>query len=329
MKLIEYDDSFNQLNQEEKSLLQDCVISVQRYVRQSAEINKTKKPTRNVHAMSYGLLQGEFVPNPDSPEFFKKLFPNEKYKAQIRFSHSNPGISKQNENIPAFGLALQIHVSNEEDCNLPLINFPLFPIKSVAAFLKFFTALNDFLSAKNQSFWKRARLLGRLIWHGTAFIPHLFGSDMRRNLWNLLRSRNNFILSFDYHSIGAYRLGNRMVKYRLRPKSVPVMFQKDLYQDERIANYLRKDRITYQVQIQVCENLQDQPINDLTVEWKNANYVNVASLQIPSQHISPSQNEAIGFNPFHNPEKMLPVGKIQRIRKEVYDASILARNTSI
>ena len=81
--------------------------------------------------------------------------------------------------------------------------------------------------------------------------------------------------------------------------------------------------------MQLCENLADQPVNDLMKKWKNAPEYILGTIVIPQESVLDSANleiENLNFNPFENAEYLQPVGKIQQIRKKIYEASIATRN---
>ncbi|MDG6146358.1 hypothetical protein NF717_12005, partial [Lactococcus formosensis] len=59
-----------------------------------------------------------------------------------------------------------------------------------------------------------------------------------------------------------------------------------------ILQEIRQHDYEFDVQIQLCRNLKDQPINDLTKEWdeKDAPFVTVAKLTIPCQDVPDDGN---------------------------------------
>ena len=80
---------------------------------------------------------------------------------------------------------------------------------------------------------------------------------------------------------------------------------------------------------QACEDLKSQPVNDLMTDWKNAPEYILGTVHIPKAALLNSDDPAIenlNFNPFENPEELQPVGKIQQIRKRIYEVSAATRN---
>ena len=79
----------------------------------------------------------------------------------------------------------------------------------------------------------------------------------------------------------------------------------------------------------MCENLKEQPINDLMKSWENAREYRLGTITIHQNSLLDSKSpeiENLNFNPFENAENLQPVGKIQQIRKKIYEASINTRN---
>lgn len=190
------------------------------------------------------------------------FFDKEKFDLIIRFSNAQLKIQNSKKDIPAYGFAVQIKDENGGLlANYPLVNFPLFPIHSVSTFLKLFTAVNKFYIKKWSSLFPMLLQLVKII-------PSLLTGDMMRNISRLFGKRNDFILSFDYYSVGAYRLGDHMIKIQLSPQSIDKNTGKKQKIKDSLKDYLQTHDFAANVLIQVCYDLKDQPINKLNVEWK-------------------------------------------------------------
>jgi hypothetical protein len=204
--------------------------------------------------------------------------------------------------------------------NYPLVNFPLFPINSVSVFLKLFTSVNRFFVKKWSSFSLAMQIL--------KVIPSTFTGSFFKNLFKLWTKRNDFFLSFDYHSVGAYRLGENMIKIKISPISVDKNFGKKLKTKEAIDEYFKTNDFKAEVLIQICYNLKDQPINRLNVEWKKSPFIKIGEIKIYKEMLLDSrscENELLSFNPFEGNPYFHPVGKIQKLRDEAYKTSLQTR----
>lgn len=318
---ILYNKKFNELTEEEKELLAINKKSISDFVEQSSIISDVDYATRNAHAKTYAVLKGEFKISPNLPDNLQPFFDKDKYDLIIRFSNAHLKIKKSKKDIPAYGFSVKIKDENGEVlANYPLVNFPLFPINSVSTFLKLFTSLNHF-------FIKKWNNLFPLILQSTRAIPSLFTFSFLKNVFKLIGQRNNFFLSFNYYSIGAYRLGEYMIKVQLSPKSPEKNFGKKLNTREAIESYFESNEYTADVLIQLCCDLKNQPINNLNREWKNSPLIKIGEVKIEKNAIldRTCENELLSFNPFESKTIFQPVGKIQKLRDEAYKVSIQTR----
>ncbi|MGV2449849.1 UNVERIFIED_CONTAM: hypothetical protein POZ17_03445 [Ralstonia mannitolilytica] len=319
---LKYNKKFDELNEEEKKLLEINKKTIADFVEQSSSISDVNYATRNAHAKTYAVAKGTFRIESDIPESLQPFFDKEKFDLTIRFSNAQLKIKNTRKDIPAYGFAVQI--KNENGgllANYPLVNFPLFPINSVSNFLKLFTAVNRFYTKKWSSLFT---LLLQMI----KMTPSLLTADMVRNMIQLLRKRNDFILSFDYHSIGAYRLGDHIIKIKLSPQSVDKNIGKKQKVKDSLKNYLQTHNFTADVLIQICYDLKDQPVNKLNVEWKNSPFIKIGEVKIDKDSLLDSRNcntELLSFNPFESKIFFQPIGKIQKLRDEAYKISLQTR----
>ncbi|PWW27150.1 MULTISPECIES: catalase [unclassified Chryseobacterium] len=319
---LKYNKKFDELNEEEKKLLEINKKTIADFVEQSSSISDVNYATRNAHAKTYAAAKGTFHIEPDIPESLQPFFDKEKFDLTIRFSNAQLKIKNAKKDIPAYGFAVQIKdESGGLLANYPLVNFPLFPMNSVSNFLKLFTAVNRFYTKKWSSLFT---LLLQMI----KITPSLLTADMVRNMIKLLRKRNDFILSFDYHSIGAYRLGDHIIKIKLSPQSVDKNIGKKQKVKDSLKNYLQTHDFTADVLIQICYDLKDQPVNKLNVEWKNSPFIKIGEVTINKGSLLDERNctnELLSFNPFESKIFFQPVGKIQKLRDEAYKVSVQTR----
>ncbi len=318
---VKYNKKFDQLSDEEKELLDIAKNSIADFVEHSPSVSDVNYATRNAHAKTYGVAKGDFLISKNIPGQFQKFFDREKYALTIRFSNAHLKINHHKKDIPAYGFSVQIKEENGDlIANYPLVNFPLFPINSVTTFLKLFTSVNRFFIKK----WSSFSLVSQIL----KVIPSTFTGSFLKNLFKLWSKRNDFLLSFDYHSVGAYRLGENMIKIKLRPKSVDRNYGKKLEVKEALENYLRNSDFTAEVLIQICYDLENQPVNRLNVEWKKSPFIKIGEVKIDKNNLldpRSCENELLSFNPFESKPFFQPVGKIQTLRKEAYKVSMQTR----
>jgi hypothetical protein len=319
---IPFNESFNTLNRREKALLKEVLISVQEFVKNSPRISDVTYATRDAHAKSYAYLKGSFQPHPDSP--FRHLFDQSYYESIIRFSHAHLKIVKTDNQLPLYGLAVKIRSRDLEEINYPLVNFPVFVTNSVMDFLKLFREINFFLikngSEKLYSFLK----IG-------FFILPILGDMMNLSFFkavkNWIKTYSEFILNRNYHSIGAYRMGNKIIKLKMVPMDLNYVSNPSKTTFENISDFLFLRPIHYQLKAKIAFDEKFQPINKLTQDWTDSDEVLLGNFHFTRVIETDEENlEELSFNPFDNPDIFQPVGKIQQLRKEVYHTSIQTRN---
>jgi len=318
---LKYNKKYDKLTDEEKALLAINKKSIADFVEQSSTVSDVDYATRNAHAKTYAVAKGEFIIDKNVPEELQPFFDKEKYDLVIRFSNARFTINKNKKEIPAYGFSVKIKDEKGDVlANYPMVNFPLFPISSVSIFLKLFTSINRFYVKKWSSFSLMLQIL--------KIIPSTLTGSFIKNSFRLFTKRNDFILSFDYHSVGAYRLGENMMKIKLQPQDIDKNFAKKINSKNALEDYFSTQDFYADVLIQLCYDLKRQPINRLNTEWKNSSFIKIGQVKISKgslQNPSSCENELLSFNPFENKSYFQPVGKIQKLRDEAYKVSLQTR----
>lgn len=319
---LKYNKNFDKLSYEEKQLLEETKKSIADFVEQSASISDINYATRNAHAKTYAVLSGHFIIDAPLPQDLKYLFDKEQYTIIARLSNAHLKIKKNKKDIPAYGFSIKIKDdSGRTISNYPLVNFPLFPVNSVSLFLKIFTSVNRLYIKK----WSNRLSFAKNIWKA---IPSLTTLPFIKHSIGLFFKRNDFILSFDYHSVGAYRLDDKMMKIKISPKNIQKRLGTRKNINRSVKSYFESNDYEAEVFIQLCYDLKDQPINQLNVEWKNSPFIKLGEIQFKQgsfQNSNSCDNELLSFNPFESAEIFQPVGKIQKLRDEAYKVSLQTR----
>jgi hypothetical protein len=117
-----------------------------------------------------------------------------------------------------------------------------------------------------------------------------------------------------------------VVRRTLDPASAPEVYRPALVAELRDRPY------EFDIQVQLCADLAQMPVEDVTVEWPEqlSPFVTVAKLRIPRQDISGDDNlekmDALSFTPWRVTAEHAPLGNIMRVRKEVYRHSSILRH---
>ncbi len=209
---LTYSPEFNKLSIKEEALLDKLINAIRKFVKKSPKLNRLPYKTRDAHATTYDILQGKFIVD-DSFEH-QELFPDTVLDATLRISNAHMKIVKVNA-IPAYGFSLKLAHDTKTVANFPLVNFPLFPFNNVSNFLKLFTAINNYFTENFiRKFVSGLSIGARII----STIPRVLHPDFLKNITHFVQKRNDSMFSSTYHSIGAYRFGEYIVKLKLVPE---------------------------------------------------------------------------------------------------------------
>ncbi|HUZ48966.1 MAG TPA: catalase family protein [Candidatus Dormibacteraeota bacterium] len=277
---------------------------------------------RDAHAKSHGCVRARFTVRPGLPPDYRvAVFARPRsYDAWIRYSNGSEDIRTDSRGdgrgmaIKLLGVPGRKILPGEADAQTQDflgINFPVFFIRNVAEYVRFFQAKE----------------------HGTAVQffssrPHeaaIVAAIDRRKIHDVLDER--------YFSMTPYELGDRYMKYAMFPQRCigePILGPVAAATG---ANYLRTEMrrrlaegpACFAFAIQLQTDPATMPIEDPTIEWSAAQspYVTVADIRIDRQSFdSPAQNafcENLSYTPWHALPALRPVGGINRARRAIYD----------
>jgi hypothetical protein len=150
----------------------------------------------------------------------------------------------------------------------------------------------------------------------------------------------NLLLS-TYWTMGAVRHGDYVAKVRVAPvaafadqvvhRSMIPSAAPEVYRPALVAE-LQARPYEFDIQVQLCTDLERMPVQDVTVEWPESVSppVTVAKLRIPRQDISGDDNlekmDALSFSPWRVTAEHAPLGETMRLRKEVYRRASILRH---
>jgi hypothetical protein len=337
------------------------VEGTNRYVAGSVEAEAAGRAVRDAYATGYGLVQAELeILAGTQPEYAQGIYATPGlHEAMIRFSNGSPHLGPDACLGNFVGMALKIlgidgptlleDEPNSHTFDYALINSPVFFVNTVEqyAFLQ-----QHFLAAGAPPPSNETPVVARARFHQLSY-DYLTGRGTLPPgewLWDellvFLSLRNlpaiNLLLQ-TYWTMGAVRHGDYIAKVRvkpvpasatkvvcrtLEPRSAPEVFRPAL------AAELRKRPYEFDLQVQLCVDLAQMPVEDLTVEWPEAlsPFVTVGKLRLPRQDIAGDENlekmDALSFMPWRVTEEHRPLGNIQRARKEVYRQSSILRRQS-
>ena len=333
--------------------LQTVIAKTERYIAASVTAEGTGRAVRDAHAKGYGLVRGEVEILDQIPaEYAQGIYATPgKHDALIRFSNGSPHAGADARLGGATGLALKIFgidgptlVEDEPDTgtfDYANINAPVFFCNTVEHYLfiqdLFIGAPGYFArgAAGRHDFYKDF-VTGK----GTLDQDHWAWDELLAFLRVLQSPPVNLLLS-TYWTMGAVRHGDYIAKVRFAPspifadkvveRALDLASAAEVYRPALVAE-LRERPYEFDIQIQLCADLAQMPVEDVTVEWPEhlSPFVTVAKLRFPQQDISDDANldkmDALSFTPWRVTAAHAPLGNIMRVRKEVYRHSSILRH---
>jgi hypothetical protein len=142
-----------------------------------------------------------------------------------------------------------------------------------------------------------------------------------------------------YWTMAAVRHGDYVAKLRVAPAGVSaadvIHPEVDLTTGPDVFGPVLVDELQarafdFDLQVQLCTDLDAMPVDDATVEWpeKLSPFVTVGRVHLPRQDISGNseRGDALAFNQWRVTDEHRPLGEIMRVRR-IYSASAKVRRT--
>ncbi|KAF2490765.1 heme-dependent catalase [Lophium mytilinum] len=301
---------------------------------QKTHYNKTRHAYGGTHARTQGVVKGTFVVPDDLPKHLKQTELFEKggeYQCICRYS-SEPGDPGLDDRIPQpRGFAMKLF-----DVHGKMFSGFDWPTQDIEFNS---TPALDLADAKTTK-----EIIDLRINYGNDK-PELYKHLEKREDTTLQKGRdgvrNTHLESTRQYSQTAYRFGDYVIKYCLVPSSET---QKKMYDetvkpedgDDILSRWLKSFHedhdAEYLFQVQLCENLEDQPVEYAGKVWDPEKYPwqTVATLKIPKQDSFNYERKMfwedhMRVDPWHGLISLQPLGGPNRLRRVVYPASSAMR----
>ncbi|MFP5076630.1 catalase family protein [Rhizobium sp. YIM 134829] len=295
---------------------------------------------RSVHAKAHGILKGEFEIRSGLPaELAQGLFATPgRHTAFLRLSTNAGDILPDAISLPR-GIAIKIVGVDGERLagaqgrsqDFVMVNGPVFQTKTADKFLK-----NLKLLAKTTDRMEGTKTVMSSVLRGVNTALETVGLSSPA-VQSLGGAPNVDPLGETYYSVTPFRYGDHVAKFRLKPASsdltrrtgsiIDASVREDAIR-ETVQAEMRDTRAVWEFQVQLCRDLEAQPIEDPTVEWKEeeAPFVTVATLTAaPQDSWDDAQvqavNEQMRFSVWTGLAAHQPLGNINRARRETYEHS--------
>lgn len=333
-KFLTYSPKYDYLTAEEEELLNEDVALIEKAVSVSHKLNKKRIATRNAHAKAFGFVRGNFIPADNKAADFPKLLKGSNLGVIIRYSHPNFFVTKGGGEYPLYGCAVKIYNKNiPVSAKFPLVNLPVFITNSVSKFLKLHIKANRFFISRGTPFSLSLLKIPGLLKSALSLFFDREILPILNNTLKVLDIEKHLISGYAYHSVGCFRLEDRIVKIRLKPSgNEKFKPDADINQADALRAWFLKNDLTLDFQVQLAADEKKTPVNNLLKQWKerHSEFITMGQIIIPKQDISRYGSidyENLSFNPFENPEALQPVGRMQKIRQQIYNKSIATRQS--
>jgi len=333
-----------------ESALQSAIEDIKRYISRPLETAGGVRAMRDEHAKGYGLARGEVEILDGVPaEYAQGIYARPgRHEAMVRFSNGShqTGADALLGNVCGLGLKLfgidgPTLLEDEPDSHTfdyAMMNYPIFFANTVEHYV-FIHELVLFAGPPPcDETTEMARARSHQFLHD--FLTGMGKLPPERWAWDelgaflaLARVKPENLLLSTYWTMGAVRHGAYIAKVRLAPvqEYADRANAPDIFRPGLVAE-LRERPFEFDIQVQLCVDLEHMPVEDLTVAWSEtlSPFVTVAKLRLPLQDIEGDDNfekmDATSMTPWRCTEDHRPLGNIQRARKEAYRQSSLLRH---
>ncbi|KAI9815043.1 MAG: hypothetical protein M1827_002886 [Pycnora praestabilis] len=298
---------------------------------QRGQFNRGRHAFGGTHARTQGLVKGELIVSDDLPKHLKQsMFAHGgKYPVAMRYS-SEPGDPGLDDRIPQpRGFTMKVF-NVEGDFLEAGQGIPTQDIEFNS------TPALDLADAKTTR--EIVALRGKYANDKEGLYRELEARKDATLQKARDQVRNTHLESTRQYSQTAFRFGDYVAKYALIPASET---QKKLYEEtvkpdkhesdilsEWLKNFHAAHDAEYLLQFQLCENLEDQPVEYAGKVWDPEKYPwqTVAKLVIPKQDSfdyarKSYWEDSMRIDPWHGLKTLQPLGSPNRLRKVVYPAS--------
>jgi hypothetical protein len=351
---VKYTPDVEQADPDFDKNLQTVVEASKKYIEGSVKGEGLNTAVRDAHAKGYGLARAEVeILGGLAPEYAQGIYAHPgRHEAMIRFSNGSPhtgadaalGSVVMGMGLKLFGIEGQTLLEDEPDSHTfdyALINAPIFFCNTVEHYVfiqQLFLHAGEYFSRGKQGMHQ---FLHDFVTGMGTLEPEDWAWDELGAILSLGRIQPVNLLLSTYWTMAAVRHGEYVAKVRVAPakeaaekvtrRLIDPTSATDVFRPALVAE-LKERPYEFDIQVQLCADLEKMPIEDVTVEWPEAlsPFVTVAKVRLPQQDISGDDNQeqmdATSITPWRVTEEHRPLGNIMRARKEVYRQSSLLRH---
>jgi hypothetical protein len=351
---VHYSPDIETIDPNIDELLEQIIPFWQKKVRESAKTEGAAHALRGAHSKSFAFVRADVeilddVPAPYAQGIYGR--PG-RHGALIRYSSSSGHLGADALLGGGQGFAIKIFdvdgptlLEDEPDgttFDLVLKNNPIF-IANTAKHYLFFQEIVDnvptYLARGKAGFHQL--LSDYLTCKGTLERPDWAWDELFAFVRVATQTPVQNPVLTTFWTMAAVRHGDYVAKVRVAPaadsaehaihRELDLTTAPDVFHTA-VVDELRARAFEFELQVQLCTDLDAMPVNDVTVEWpeKLSPYVTVARVHVPRQDISGPENfergDALAFNQWRVTAEHRPLGEIMDVRR-IYSASAKVRRT--
>jgi hypothetical protein len=334
-------------------LLAEIVAFWERKGRESPTSEGTGRAVRGAHAKTFGVVEAnvEFLDGLPA-EYAQGIYAKPgQHGALIRFSSTSGHLGADAHLGNGLGYAMKMFdipgqklMDEEPDAttfDLVLKNTPIFIANTARHYLFIEEIGNDAPTYLARGMSGLHQLLSDfLTGKGTLQQSDWAWDELLAFLKALANPTRHPLLS-TFWSMGAMRHGEYIAKIRVAPAphnaeqvlrpALDLGTGADVFHTA-LASELDKQSYDFDLQVQLCADLDRMPVNELTVDWpeKLSPFVTVGRIHIPRQEVSGvggenyERTDALAFNQWRVTAEHAPLGEIMQVRK-IYTTSARVR----
>lgn len=356
---VRYSPEVESIDPDFDNNMQRILTNMERHMQASPAVEGTGRMVRDAHAKGYGLVRGEVEILDGLPrEYAQGIYARPgRHEAMIRFSNGTNHTGADRFLGAVVGIGLKIFsvdgkslLEDEPDSHTfdyAMINYPVFFINSVAhyGFLQgLFAHIGLPPPARESRQDQRAnlhRFLHAWVTGNGTLPPEQWAWDELGAFLQLGQLTFINLLLSTYWTMGAVRHGDYIAKVRVAPvrefadrvvqRALDPGAGDQVFRPALVAE-LRERPYEFDIQVQLCTDLVEMPVEDLTVRWSETHspFVTVAKLRLPPQDVGGDDNlvkmDGTSMTPWRVTEDHRPLGNIMRVRKEAYRRSSILRH---
>jgi hypothetical protein len=341
---VPYQKAVEQLRPDEPESIKKMIDSLLK--NNERAFHKYRHAIRDAHAKSHGILFGELRVHPDLAVHLRQgIFaePGRTYPVVARLSTTSGAIrSDQVRGVRGMGLKV-IGVTGERvepkfpepNQDFVLVTEPEFPFKDA---LDYSNAGMLTATALSYAPDPALRVLNTVL-HGANRLLKLLGTELPLKL-RVFAGENTQTLGISFYTAAPIRFGKYIAKLSVTPSSpsVTALEGKTVAggteaHTEAVVDFFKNNSAEYLVSAQLCTSLTQMPIEDASKRWPEdlSPYQPVATISYPRQDpYSPERrifgDDRLTFNSWRAIVEHQPLGSINRLKKEVYEASSTFRH---